>query len=246
MVTGEQKKIPRGESFHYELSTYLPRWTLFAGNCVSFSGCISRKPSPQSTHPIHPFIHPSIHPSIPLLNQYARISKQRGDPSRDTFSVTVCGLFEALRPRYVLCNPLQIRSPLLTEKRKRRRKGRFMTQTGGLRVELNLDSAYCCCSPLHIPWQAKKKEAARQCLHTYRKSWDWGVSCEVPRFKGSFPRILQIAGVFPIPRRHNTEETQYSTRGDEHVQWVGTARYIAVTKTLRENRMALPWPWCPG
>ncbi|KAK1533448.1 hypothetical protein CPAR01_10156 [Colletotrichum paranaense] len=97
MVTGEQKKIPRGDGSHYELSTYLPLWTLFAGNCLSFSGCISRKTqSTQSTYPIQPSPYSTSRPGF---------QRERGDPSRDTFSMTVCGLEEALRPRYVLRNP---------------------------------------------------------------------------------------------------------------------------------------------
>ncbi|UQC83587.1 uncharacterized protein CLUP02_09081 [Colletotrichum lupini] len=155
MVTGEQKKIPRGDGSHYELSTYLPLWTLFAGNCLSFSGCISRKTqSTQSTYPIQP---------SPFSTSRPGFQRERGDPSRDTFSMT------------------------------------------GLRVELNLDSAYRVLLLLPSPYYPGKQERGSEAVLAY-----------ISKIASSrFPE-----GIIP-------KETQYLTRGDEHVQWVGTARYIA-------------------
>ncbi|KAK1727807.1 uncharacterized protein BDZ83DRAFT_176865 [Colletotrichum acutatum] len=200
MMTGEQKKIPRGEGSHYELLTYLPLWTLFAGNCFSSSGCISREPSPHSPHIV------SSH--FPTRRVRRDFEGKGVIPAETRFPQPFVGSQKRCVHDTYYATHLEIRSRLLTEKRKRRRKGRFHDTNGRApsRAQPRFGVPSTAAAPLSIlPWQARKRQRGCACIHIENRGTREGVSCEVPRFRGSFPRILQIAGVFPIPRRHNTE-----------------------------------------
>ncbi|KAK1485571.1 hypothetical protein CCUS01_03711 [Colletotrichum cuscutae] len=128
------------------------------------------------------WMHIKKNPPSPYSTSRPGFQRERGDPSRDTFSMTVCGLAEALQ--------------------KEEETQRQSSSTSIRRTE------YCCCSPLHITL-ASKKEAARLCLHTYRKS------CRDS--EDHFPGSCKSQASSRFPEGIIPKETQYLTRGDEHI-----------------------------